>query len=241
MGYLSKITAWSFSRWKDYEQCPAKAKYKHVLRMKEPSSPAMERGTAIHKMCEDYINGVLEHLPEELKKFEDSMNYLRTLKLENDALDLILTPVIGLEDSWTFKEDWTVTTWNDWISAWLRVKIDLNFSVEKGVLRIIDWKTGQYREDEVGQYMLQLELYALAALLTMPDIHTVIPKLAFIDHGVVHPIEDKKWVRDQLGSIKKSWLSRIAPMMNDTSFLPKPNSKCKWCCFSKTKGGPCKY
>lgn len=227
---MSKITAWSFTRWKDYEECPAKAKYKHVLKMKEPSSPAMERGSAIHKMCEDYINKVIDEVPMELHKFKESLVYLRGLGKD-----------VGVEDSWTFKEDWSPTTWNDWASAWLRIKMDCHFTAEKGVLRVIDWKTGKFNEYDVGVYLLQLELYALGAFLTMPTVHTVIPKLAFLDQGVVYPIEEKVYKRTDLEKIRKVWLKRIAPMMNDTSFKPKPSKKCSWCSFSKAKGGPCVY
>src|SRR6266404_530731 len=178
---MNKITAWSYTRWKDYQQCPAKAKYKHVLKMKEPSSQAMERGTAIHKMAEDFIKGELSTLPTELNKFSSSLGYLK---------EQYLGGFCKVEDSWAFKEDWTATTWDDWSSAWLRIKMDCTFNVEDGVLRVIDWKTGKFREEECHMYLLQLELYALGAFLTMPLIDTVIPKLAFIDYGIIHPVEN---------------------------------------------------
>ena len=52
---VRKITSWSFSRWNVYEECPAKAKYKFIDKLKEPGSAAMDRGTALHKQCEDFL------------------------------------------------------------------------------------------------------------------------------------------------------------------------------------------
>ena len=68
---IKPLTSWSFSRYQDYKSCPAKAKYKHIDKLKEPPSPAMERGAAIHNLCEQYVRGTLAKLPPELKLFKD--------------------------------------------------------------------------------------------------------------------------------------------------------------------------
>lgn len=228
---MNKITSWSFSRWKDYTTCPAKAMYKHVLKMKEPSSPAMERGTLLHKACEDFINMEVDVIPEELRKFEKALNFLRSL-----PNDKCIT-----EESLVFKDDWTPTVWNDWARAWLRIRVDCSYSLEGGTLRLIDWKTGKFREDEVEMYWLQLELCALGVFLSMKSINYVIPKLVFLDEGIIWPTEPRVYSNTKVGELKNSWLDRIRPMMSDTTFTPKPNRLCSWCTFSKSNGGPCKY
>ena len=43
------VTAWSYSRYADYTQCPLKFKLKHIQRLPTKGSPAMDRGSAIHK------------------------------------------------------------------------------------------------------------------------------------------------------------------------------------------------
>ena len=48
----------------DYHKCPALAKYKHVLKLKEPDNEAMAGGTLAHKQAEDYTTGKLKKLPE---------------------------------------------------------------------------------------------------------------------------------------------------------------------------------
>ena len=56
-GFAPKPTTiqgpWSYSRLTTWEQCPLKAKLKYIDGLKEPGSPAMDRGTAIHKDAEE--------------------------------------------------------------------------------------------------------------------------------------------------------------------------------------------
>ena len=66
-----QFTSWSFSRYMDWRGCPAKAKYKHLDKLAEPPNAAMERGSMIHKLAEDYTLGVLKRIPAELKAFAD--------------------------------------------------------------------------------------------------------------------------------------------------------------------------
>ena len=82
------ITSWSFSRYSDYQQCPAKAKYKHVLRMKEPPNDAMARGTAIHTMAEDYIKGKLN--PLQVEWHETWRGPIHVIRSLDDALMVVV-------------------------------------------------------------------------------------------------------------------------------------------------------
>src|ERR1700679_2526291 len=108
---LKPLSAWSFSRWNKYETCPAKLRFDVYDRLKEPSNEAMERGTAIHKQHEDYIlrNG---ELTADIKRFK---TLLDDLKKRAKAHEEVL-----VEDSWTFRKDWSMTSATDWNGAWLR-------------------------------------------------------------------------------------------------------------------------
>jgi CRISPR/Cas system-associated exonuclease Cas4 (RecB family) len=226
---IKPVTAWSFSRWNEYETCPAKFKYKNVLKMKEPSNPAMERGTAIHKLAEDYVKGVLKRLPVELKLFKDEF---ATLKKEK---------VKYVEENWTFKKDWTPTTWNDWLNAWLRAKLDV-MVVHDTIGTPIDHKTGRYQERKNAEYELQLELYGLVVLKRMPELTEVRPQLWYLDEGKIYP-EDEPivYTREDEVRLDKLWRGRIKKMMSDSTYKPKPGSACTYCHFSKSRGGQCAY
>ena len=49
---VRRITTWSYSRWTTYEDCPARARYKFLDRLPDPSGPGEDRGTALHKAAE---------------------------------------------------------------------------------------------------------------------------------------------------------------------------------------------
>jgi RecB family exonuclease len=231
------ITSWSFSRWQTYDQCPAKARYKFIDRLPEPGSPAMERGSAIHKLSEDYVKGSISKLPVELKPLASEFKALRAARRKNPAL-------INVEESWAFRKDWTITHGRDWDGAWLRVKLDVAVRDGKEVT-VNDVKTGKFRPDDSLDYGLQMKLYDLGALVMyagIPDVR-VRSRLLYVDAGMVYPPPEEQTVytAKDLPALKKEWELRVKPMLSDTTFAPKPNRFCGWCHFRKANQGPCQY
>jgi len=175
------IKAWSYSRYNTYKQCPLKAKLKFVDKLEEPKNDAMARGIEIHNKCEDYIKGKLKRLPKELKLFGDAFRDLKARFKKK-------VPAMVVEDMWAFTVDWDETQWNNWAKCWVRIKLDLAYFVEENVLDITDFKTGKFRPMMNEDYIEQLELYALAALLTYPQKDLIVkPRLMYLDAGVVYP------------------------------------------------------
>jgi RecB family exonuclease len=235
---IKPLTSWSFSRYQDYKSCPAKAKYKHIDKLKEPPSPAMERGAAIHNLCEQYVKGTLAKLPPELKLFKDEFTKLRKM-YKAKKLPMIV------EDNWAFTNTWEESTWNDWVNCWVRIKLDCAHYEEANVLYVTDYKTGKMNDFKNAEYMEQLELYALAALLmsAVEDV-TVVPRLLYLDSGDVYPPpgQEVTYTRADLKKLLTEWNKRVKPMMTDTRFAPKPSANsCRWCYFSASKNGPCQF
>lgn len=220
MAVLQKITAWSYSRYRDYVQCPAKAGYKHVQKLKEPGNAAMERGLQIHKLAEQYAGGQLKALPAELVKFKTAFNRLKKSSPQ-------------CEQDWAFNEDWGRVGWFD-PDVWLRVKVDAACNISPGVYGIIDHKTGKVYDD----YDETMELYAMAGFLIFRDAQTIETMLWFLDVG---DEVCKTYTRDQLPALQADWKKKTKAMLSDTRFAPKPNNKCQWCHFRKSNGGPCKF
>lgn len=216
---IQQITAWSFSRWKDYEKCPRFAKYKHVEKLKTPGSAAMDRGGAIDKSIERYLKEPLSTLPSECNSFKKEFSALKKLK-----------PLC--QQDWAFDSSWIKCDWFG-AAAWLRVKMDAAKLVKK-VAKVIDFKTGKQYDD----HRLQLELYALAAFLVFPAAEVVESNLWYTDLGKEDPVTFK---RGQLHTLQEAWLNRIATMMKDKRFAPRPGNHCSYCPFSNGKGGPCEY
>lgn len=214
-----RITAWSFSRYNTYKQCPFKAKLLYVEKLKEPGSPALENGVAKHTDLEHFLKGYAE-LPSWMHK--KLVDYCNKLKADKAQAEL----------SVAFNDQWQPVEWFS-KDAWARIKIDA-FHSDGQHIRVVDWKTGRIRD---GEYDEQLELYALTGFLMLPKAETASTELAFVEHGVVLPCEP--WKAEDKDMLLARWNQRVGVMLEDTEFKATPNQYCKWCSFSKTKGGPC--
>ena len=175
---IKQLTSWSFSRYSDYKQCPLKAKLKHLDKISEPPNEAMARGAAIHTLAEKYIKGEGRSLPPELKLFKDEFKKLRT-QYKKKINGMVV------EDNWSFTKDWDETAWNDWIGCWVRIKLDCAHHEDEETLIVTDWKTGKFRPELNEEYVEELALYALSALLLHEHMEQVKPRLAYLETGVI--------------------------------------------------------
>ena len=224
-----RFLAWSYSRLRDYEQCPARAKYRHLDKLDEgEKGRALLRGIAVHESAEGYLNAKPAiPLAPELELFTDDFKMLRRKRA---------TPESGFQ----FDADWQPL--DDWFdpTVWCRVKTDAEYTTGRGakrILTIIDFKTGRQHKWH-GE---QLELYGLAGLLKYPEIQIVDTELWYTDDGgVIGP--EEPYTQGDVEPLKERWTKRAAPMLADTEFQPTPSmSACQWCPFKKAKGGPCEY
>lgn len=237
------VTSWSFSRYGDYRKCPLSFKLKHIDKIAEPKSAAMQRGIDIHNLAEAYVVGKLAKLPPELALFKDEFAKLRKM-YKAKKLPMIV------EDNWAFTAEWEETQWNDWVRCWVRIKLDCAHYEEANVMFVTDYKTGKMNEAKNAEYMEQLELYALAALLMAADPDKVVirPRLLYLDTGDTYPPvgQQVEYTAADLPKLKKLWGQRVKPMMTATNFPPRANDGCRWCFYGqsgKAKGGPglCQY
>lgn len=211
------ITQWSYSRFSNWEACPRSAFYASVLKMKTPSSPAMERGSRVHKDIEDYLKGTKKKLPIEVCK-EMVPQYKQMLKEKYVA-----------EGELAFTRKWEQTTWFA-PDVFVRIKIDA-MSVDYS--DIVDHKTGRQR----GTYGAQMELYGLAGHLLNPALKEVKTRLMFLENNIV--VEEKFKV-STLRKFTKMWDAKVKPMLDDRDFPATPSQEaCHWCPHKKSLGGPC--
>lgn len=245
-----RLTSWSFSRWGQYEKCPLAAKFKFIDKLPEPGSDAMARGDAIHKAANAYIMGQSARLPAELKAHGD---YFRELRKRYKAYTSgsRAARLIETEQTWAFRSDWTLTTWDDWNGCWLRIKTDIAYMEavhdptlgQINTLYVDDLKTGKKRDEMIEDYMKQLELYAVGGLVQHAGVvHHVIPRLVFVDYDPANAIVvGPTYNRSDIPRLQKEWGRRTAKMLKDETFKPRAGDHCRWCHFSKAKGGQCKF
>lgn len=215
--------SWSVSRYNDWAPdeggCPKFAHYKHIIKIKEPeeNSPAMARGSRIHQEAEDYLKNKTNIITPDMKIFEKEFKFLK--KYGADA-----------EADWTFRRDWTMTKWDDWDNAWVRVKLDAKLLYDDNSLQVIDFKTGK-----INEYPLQMKLYGVAGFLAHPEVDRIDTELWFLDHPKQKDKNPKivSYDRSEFEGLRKEWEMRIMPMLRDRAFPPKPSRKCNWCFYRK--------
>lgn len=242
--YVRTLTSWSFSRLSDYLLCPLKAKLKYLDKIAEPPNEAMARGTAIHTLAERYILGE-GRLPRELKAFASELKALRQQRAKYPE-------TVELEQTIAVTKTWTITQWDNWTQCWARIKIDcLHFMLkDRSTAVVTDWKTGKFRPEKNDEYLEQLELYALAVFLAYPGVARVLPRLVYLDAGLIYPPADTAlglhgYERECVPALQKRWEKRVLPMISDTTFAPRPNNLCNWCFYRQGNkangGGQCPY
>lgn len=233
------ITAWSYSRYSDYKQCPLRFKLKYIDKLPEPGSPQMQRGSDIHKEGELWLKkpsgkGKPARLPDSYKHFKEEMEQLRGL-----------APLV--EQQWGFTRQWTPTGWFGQ-DTWLRIICDVAVLYDDDTAEVIDFKTGRkYDTNEE-----QVELFSSGVFMKFPNVRHVTTRLWYLDQekdnevireygrepGMTNDNGDKLLSFEE---IRNDWEKKVVAMFKDKRFAPTPNDKCRWCSFSKAKGGPCKF
>ena len=212
----------SYSAISCYENCPAEYAHKYIWKTPRPDfvvNEKMQRGLDMHQELEDFINGDLDKLSEELEHFED---WLNEIKADADFYKA--------EMEFCFDEEWQPIDFkvNDGLVRGLK-----DFVFKNGdVLHVKDWKTGKRYDSHTSQQ----NLYGLAGLLLFPDVKEVHSSMVYLDLGEESTI---KYTRAMLSSYKWVWERKVKKIREATEFLPRPSWKCRFCDFSQGNGGPC--
>ena len=209
------VKSWSYSALSLYEKCPLAYYNSKILKMGKKTSPAAERGIAIHAKGENYLLGNIPNVPKEFKAFNSE---LRNLK-KNDA---------GAETKYCLLNDWTITNWDDWKNGWIRMVLDAEVLISNEELLIIDFKTGRQYDSHEDQ----ANLYATAMLQLYPQFKTVHTEFWYLDSGDVAEWTFKSSISDDL---RGYWNNRVAPLFAETEWNATPScDACKWCDFKET-------
>jgi len=208
------ITAWSPSRLSTFEQCPKKAYFEYVRKLKSPSGAAAVEGSRIHELAAQYLTGALPELPSELNVFADEFRALRSSGRE-----------LHCEQQHAFTSAMKSTGWFD-KDVWLRVVFDVLYSDGK-TLVIIDHKTGKVRDKDLAQ----LELYAHTGFVLHPTVEEVVTRLWYLKDsiGIEYEVIYK---REEMPRLWDSWVERAAVMLTETQFPARTSPLCRWCHFT---------
>lgn len=216
------MAAWSFSRWACWALCGLQYKLRYIDKLPEPQSPAMARGNDIHIGIAKYLEGKADAPPAEAATtFGAQLAELRAL------------PNKSVEQKWAFNRQWRGTGYFA-KDVYLRSVLDVGLVYDDNTADIIDHKTGK----KYGSNTEQVELFALSAMCMWPQVTRVTARLWYIDADDEEIIEFSAADREKL---KAKWDANASKMLSDTIFAPRPNDKCRFCNWSRSKGGPCKF
>lgn len=209
---------WSYSALSTYEECAAKYAYSYIYKVPvDDTSAAMERGTRLHGLCEDYMRDPTMPVPYDVRKIGRDLDRFRTAG--------------GIpEEVWLVTKDWETT--NDQEEAWVKGIVDLHY-LEGETLKLFDYKSGR----EYPTHRGQLELYAILGLLKYPHAQRAESGAVYIDGGYTG--QEGSIIRPMLPHLIGKWSERALRMEADVDFIASPGSACRWCPYKSSLGGPC--
>lgn len=210
------MTSWSLSKLGTFEKCPAKYKYRYLDKLVDPPGPSAARGTAIHATVEQYML-TKAPLPEEFSHY-------------TSFLDNVVAAGGLPEVKLAVDEEWQPT---DFSSGWLRAVLDALIIQENSAI-LYDWKTGKEYDDHYDQK----QLYALCVFSHYPEVQEVRSVHVYVDHG---KNTERTYHRSNVPAMQSQWNERARKLLTAESFYPNPNYGCRWCSYSRSKGGPCKF
>lgn len=207
---------WSLSQHNLYKKCPTAYKFRVIERRPDPAGPAAARGQDTHAQLEGYLKtgnwaGNIREFTRQRAETMREWGYIPEVKI-------------------ALTEDWRSVEWKD-PAAWVRGVIDA-IHCDKNEVRMGEWKTGKVYDDHVNQR----RLYLVLALSAYPEIPKARIETIYADQD--HAQEDIL-LRENLAVEQAYWKDAVVPMLTDTFFSPRPGGHCRWCAFSRDKGGPC--
>lgn len=208
---LTKITT--------HEKCGLKYKFRYIMNLPSGKSPTAQRGIDLHKCVEDKLK-INAPLPAELSHYDSWLTQLQ-------GGDCFPEHKIAVD------KNWQVCGWED-PDAYMRSVLDLKYVVSPTEIAIYDWKSGKIYDDHADQK----RLYGPMAFAEHPDVYSIRSIHVYLDLG---KNVEMGFHRDQMPALREYWDQRVAAVERDTDFIPSPGYHCKWCDYSRSQGGPCRF
>jgi hypothetical protein len=253
------IKTWGATKIFAYEDCPRKAQLKYGAKLcplcfkgtvgfdtpctkckkKQVKGVALQRGI-------DLDEAIAAHV---LRRTEDVIALAIHKGAQKIIQGLALDPTSGvkIKHSISLGPDWKPLP-KFTKGPWFWGELDV-LRIKGKLATVIDWKSGgidkktqKIRPNE--HYEDQLEIYQLAVLCALPDVERVDASLVFLDAPVAckPEIANPTVVRKMVAALKKKWEGRIKALFADDTFAPRPSDfACRFCDYSKEKGGPCEF
>jgi CRISPR/Cas system-associated exonuclease Cas4 (RecB family) len=209
----------SYSRLSCYEKCPQQARFRYIDKIPQgPKGPAATRGTELHTSAENFLRG-------------DSQIIHKDIAILRNTLVVVKQSQPFIEHKIAFSQNFAKRVAWDAPDVWFKMVLDSAY-LENSTVHVQEWKSGKVYDHHVDQRAL----YAVGAHgewpVTMAHVSTY-----YIDRGTKKTL----WVDSQKRKMLVGRFNqRLELMGNEKIFAPRPGQYCRWCDYSRFKGGPCK-
>jgi hypothetical protein len=216
---------WSFSKLKTYEDCAARYLYKYIEKLPDsPPGPAAQRGIDKHNEIEKFIKGYGSwEIPPGPESIHGALDRMRA---SNDGARYAEMKV-GYDEEWYpvgYKME----------NTWARGVLDAVWHEAKSnVVDVYEWKTGKPSEFHAEQR----QLYGIFALKWW-NVPEVTVTTVYLDETA--PNKRVRMKDTALPRLQGEWNARVVRLKEEKTFAPNPGQGCRWCVYSRYKGGPCK-
>lgn len=218
-------TAWSYSAFDMWRQCPLRYRLAKVDKLEMKASPALLKGRKVHLELAAWIEGKPVPPPSGVVKFPEQQNLYQAMR-DFDGLKVV-------EQQWGFNAEWKETTWFG-KDVWLRAVLDVGLIYDKGRVEVVDHKTGK----RYGSNDDQMELFAVVAAAKWKDVTHVTTRLIYVD---INDQELADFPAKDIPKLREKWTEAARPMLGDRQWPARPNDKCIFCDFGASKGGVCRF
>ena len=211
---------WSLSALQSYEGCAYQYKLKYIDKLGgDTRSDAASRGVEIHAEIEAYLRKEVENVPQSAIKHAPLLTELRGRECFP-------------EHKVALSREWQPVQWDErWYGGIFDLKV---LGPKESEASVYDWKTGKIYDSHDDQK----SLYTLAIFAEHPAVLWVRAVHVYVDLGKVTA---KAYHRDEMHNLRNQWNSRANKLEVEQEWLPNPSFKCRYCPFSKAKGGPCRF
>ncbi len=207
--------SWSYTKLRDFEQCPRQFEWKHVAKNKEPETQELKWGKYVHKALEDYAISNIA-LPIDLALLQPIAN----------AIDKVWEAgyqVLG-EQQWAITEGFQPCGWKDWDIAWNRSVVDFGF-VHGRRATLFDYKTGKKRDDDT-----QLALFAAVGFIHLPQVDVIDTQFLWVRGDKSQPVRHWRSTQDIFWQQMLPRVERMRKAIEIKQFPAKPSGLCReWC------------
>lgn len=224
---MAQHLAWSYSRYKIYEECPGKLWHCSVAPRGSPDrAPYVEsRPQREGKEIDAALTARISKgtpLASKFAGYED----IAQLVLAQDGAKLT-------QVEWALDKTFAPCGSKDWNNAWVRVVIDLAI-IQRSYAAFWDWKNGKIWIDEN-----QLKLNAAVGFMQLPELEVIDTAYVWLRHDTISP---KVYYRRDLPEMWHSFLPTVERMQlsyinNHWPKTPSPRA-CGYC--DANKAGICK-